>query len=73
MAGGGGGVAALVLAEGPGPERQCNRPSTMSWLLFTPRRQARLWQGESLEIGQDDRGASPSPPALPLLPTFAFA
>ena len=50
-----------------------DRGPRASWLLFTPRQQARVWQGESLEIGQDDRGASPSPPALPLLPTFAFA
>ena len=28
--GGGGGVAGLVLAEGPGPERQCNRPGPPS-------------------------------------------
>ena len=50
-----------------------DRGPRASWLLFTPRQQARVWQGESLEIGQDDRGASPSPPALPLLPAFAFA
>ena len=67
--GGGGGVAALVLAEGPGPERQCNRLAP----FHSSPAKARVWQGEPLEIGQDDRGASPSPPALPLLPAFAFA
>ena len=58
--GGGGGVAALVLAEGPGPERQCNRPGPPSIMApFHSSPEARVWQGESLEIGQDDRGASP--------------
>ena len=73
--GGGGGGGGRRPRFSPRQRAEAMQPSVdprASWLL-SPRQQARVWQGESLEIGQDDRGASPSPPALPLLPTFAFA